>query len=274
MSTIAGPITVAESPRPEAGGPAPAPAPSRTAGAWLRVALACGILAAAGAVRAWQGQQIAGFMERGRACPFPLDDLPRTVGPWTTTEEQVLDPAIQRGAAATESVSRTYVDDRTGVGVGLLVLYGPALGMNLHSPARCYPAAGYALDGDPVRRDLSYTRRDGTQGHAAVAALTFTRGEGPAAERKQVYYAWGHDGRWSPDLMSPKAYQRVPGMFKVHLERRSAAGEAIDADNPCESLLRSLLPEIDARLANRGQSQARAKAPAPAAGTPAPAAAR
>ncbi len=244
MSTIAGPITAAEPAARSVAGP---PAPARPGPAWLRVALACGILAAAGSVRAWQGQQVRLFMDNGKASPFPLGDLPKTLGPWVMAEDQVLDPAIRRGAGGTDAISRTYVDERTGVALGVLALYGPALHMHLHAPARCYPAAGYALAEEPVRRDIAYTRRDGTEAHATVSALTFTRGEGPAAERKQVYYAWGHDGRWSPDLLSPKAYQRIPGMFKVHLERRAAAGEALDADNPSESLLRSLLPEIDAR---------------------------
>jgi len=263
MSTIAGPITAAE-PAAAPAEPAAVPAPARRAGAWVRVALACGILAAGGAVRAWQGHQIQRFMEGGKQCPFPLADLPRQFGPWAVADEQVLDPSIRRGASATESVSRTYVDDRTGVAVGVLVLYGPALGMHLHAPTACYPAVGYTLVEGPEFRDIKYTRRDGTEARATVSALTFTRGEGPAAERKQVYYAWGHADRWSPVLMGPKAYQRVPGMFKIHLDRRSAAGEAIDADNPCETLLARLLPEIDDRVAT-ARAQAKAKAEAEAA---------
>jgi hypothetical protein len=273
MSTIAGPLTAAEPAPRHADGP---PTPRRSAGGWLRVALACGVLAAAGAGRAWQGYQVQRYMETGKQSPFPLADLPKQLGPWSMAEDKVLDPAIQRGASAVDSVSRTYVDDRTGVAVGVLVLYGPALGMHLHAPTRCYPAVGYNLIEGPERRDIAYTRRDGTAAHATVDALTFARGEGATAERRQVFYTWGHDDHWSPILMGPKAYQRVPGMFKVHLDRHSAPGEALDAGSPCESLLESLLPEIDARVAAsrgpaapaaRAQGTPPARAPAPAAAT-------
>ena len=191
-------------------------------------------------------------MDNGKNCPFALADLPRQLGPWTMTDDQIIDPSIKRGTGAADFLSRTYVDDRTGVAMAALVLYGPALQMHIHSPTVCYPAAGYTLVEGPDFRDVKYTRKDGTEAHATLSALTFARGEGPSAERKQVYYAWGHDGRWSPQLMGPKAYQRVPGMFKVHLDRRSAPGETLDANNPCESLLARLLPEIDSRVAEAG----------------------
>lgn len=241
MSTIAGPAIAVE--------PAASPRPRSRAGwAPVRVALAVLALAASGAVRLWQERQIETRMKAGGKLAFKLDDLPKSLGPWQAIDAKVLDPEIARGAGSTDSIARTYADDRTGVQLGVLVLYGPALHMHIHAPERCYPAAGYEKTDGPARRVIEYRRPGGETGQATVANLVFAKGEGPAAELKQVCYAWGYDGRWTPDLMGPKYYQRVPGMFKVHIDRRAAPGETLAAENPSESLLRELLPQIEARL--------------------------
>ena len=249
MSAIVGPSPVLE---PSAAA-APQPRPARR---FLMVGAAVAVLAVAGGVRTWQGNQVASRMESGKLSPFPLKDLPKVIGPWRMTDDPGLDPLIARSAGSTDSISRTYADDRTGVRLAVLVLYGPAMGMQIHKPEKCYPVNGYIQALPMSQRPLDYPGRDGSRGKAEVRTLVYAKGEGPAAERKQVTYTWGCLGRWSSELPATKAFHRIPGMFKVHIDRQSAPGESGDADAPAEAFLRELLPEIDARIRTAAKTPA------------------
>src|SRR5205823_6693590 len=104
-----------------------------------RVALAVAALAASAGVRYWQGRRVDAALAQGKVSPFPLGELPLTLGPWRGSAE-VMDPLIARAAGCTDHTFRTYTDERTGVKLGLFVIYGPAVDVFIHSPGNCYPA--------------------------------------------------------------------------------------------------------------------------------------
>ena len=225
----------------------PAALPGRGVRRWLAPVAAVAVLAVAGGIRFWQQGQLSGFMASGQVSPFPLKDLPKTIGHWRQISDTGLDPAIARGAGSTDAVNRTYIDDQTGVRLSVLVLYGRAMHMQFHKPEACYPASGYTLASPPSQHPVEYQSHDGQPRHAEVRTLVFAKGEGPAAVRSQVTYAWGRQGHWSTELPNVKAFHRIPGMFKVHIDRMSFPGESGEIDTPAEQFLKDLLPEIDAR---------------------------
>ena len=79
------------------------------------------------------------------SAPFPLKELPRAMGDWAATSDAdgVLDPEVARIAGSSDHLIRTYVHQATGTGVTLLILFGPAQVVALHSADVCYPAIGY-----------------------------------------------------------------------------------------------------------------------------------
>src|SRR5579883_2397937 len=89
-----------------------APRRGKAAAMWVRVALACAVLAASGGVRWWQARRIGAVLERGKQSPFPLKDLPTTLGDWQG-QEAALDPQIARATGCTDSTFRWYVDQKT-----------------------------------------------------------------------------------------------------------------------------------------------------------------
>src|SRR4051794_30656056 len=164
----------------------PARPPARPAARfWARVARAVAVLGASGVLRAWQGLRFDAVQREGRLPPFPLSEVPMTLGPWRG-EAESLDPAIARGTGSTDHAFRTYTDSRTGVKIGVIVLYGPSADVFIHAPDRCYPAQGYATAKAPVTRPID--AGDGVKApfHAAV----YIKGEGGQAERQEVYHSW------------------------------------------------------------------------------------
>ena len=243
-------VSPAGSARSRYAGPSPAAPSARTAGgpAWLKLAVVAAILAASGATRLWQGRRVERALEAGRISPFPLAALPMTIGSWRGSEA-TLDPQVVRITGSTDLIARRYVDRRTGVGVDVIVLYGPTADMMFHVPEVCYPSAGYEAMPGVFERSVAVGQGPAT---APFRSLAYSKGEGGLADSQEVYYSFRYGGRWTTDRASPKASRRMPGMFKVQASRRISARERRDVDNPSEPLLAALVGEIEAGLARSG----------------------
>ena len=209
---------------------------------WARVALACAVLVASGGARWWRARRIDAVLEQGKQSPFPLKDLPLTLGDWRG-EPATPDPEIVRTTGATDFTFRRFVNQSTGVALEVYVLYGPAVDLFLHAPENCYPAAGFAAE---AGRRRAHGRGGPAPGPVPDPGLR-ARG-GARTDLQEVYYSWRFQGRWSPDYGKFKQLERIPGMFKVQLARRVVGQERRDVGNPCEAFLQVLLPEIERRL--------------------------
>src|SRR5690606_24035543 len=142
------------------------------------------------------------ILRSGRVSPFPLADVPLELGPWSGVDDH-LDPEIASATGAVDAIFRTYTNRQTGVKVSLILLYGPAAEVRIHSPENCYPSSGYALRSGPT------TRRVTPEGGGAAVpfyAHTFTRGgeDGGFSETQRVICSWFYEGQWSPVLASYK----------------------------------------------------------------------
>jgi hypothetical protein len=224
--------------------PSPATAARRgRSGTWVRVALACSLLLGSAALRAVQARRIEKDLEEGlRRFRIDLDTIPLTLGPWKG-EKTELDPMIARGTGADKVVTRRYVNASTGATVEVILLYGPAVGMYVHIPEVCYPAAGFTGPADAAFREIvsgPYT--------ALFRSLVYAKGEGAQAEMTEVYYSWRREKNWTPVIGTQKEFERIPSMYKVQLARRVTGRERRDVGNPCEAFLRELLPQFERRL--------------------------
>ena len=218
-------------------------AASRPGLPWGRLVLVAAILLASGGTRLWQEYRLDRSLEQGRVSPFPLAGLPMDLGPWkgrTTT----LDPRIVRGSGSTDIVTRRYVNERTGVGLDVVVLYGPTSEMFIHTPELCYPAAGFESLPGTAERPIAVDGR----GEVPFRSLAFSKGEGGVADVQEVYYSLWYDGRWTTQSTSPKASQRIPGMYKVQVCRRISPNERRDLDNPAEPFLSAMVGQIETRM--------------------------
>lgn len=154
-----------------------------------------------------------------------------------------LDARIVEATGSTDHVTRRYLDQRTGVAIDAIVLYGPTSDIFIHAPEICYPKAGFIGVGESPIREIPYQG-----GLAPFRSLGYTKGEPGHIDYHEVYYAWRFNGRWSTSVSSPKESERIPGMYKVQLARRTAAFESRTVDNPCEAFLALLIPDLEARI--------------------------
>jgi len=213
---------------------------------WTRLAVVAAILASSGGARLWQERRVERALELGRSSPFPLAGLPMKIGSWEG-QTATMDPRIVRITGSTDLVSRHYVDRRTGVGLDVIVLYGPMSDTLSHTPEVCYPSAGFDAMPGVVERPIAIEKP--SPATVPFRSLAFTKGEGGLADSQEVYYSLRYGGRWSTQSSSPKALKRISGMYKVQVSRRISGRERRDVDNPCEPFLTALVGEIEARIA-------------------------
>ena len=245
--------TYAEPRRAPASGVEAGAASSRSR--WAGLAVVAAILAASGGTRLWQERRLERTLQAGRISPFPLAELPMVLDSWKG-QDTVMDPRIVRGSGSSDMVTRRYVNQRTGVAIDAVVLYGPTSEMFIHTPEFCYPAAGFDPLPGTVERPIAVEGAGPGTGTVPFRSLVFTKGEGGLADTQEVYYSLWYDGRWTTQSTSPKASQRIPGMYKVQIARRISSRERRDLDNPCEPFLSSLVGEIEARMRRRPVSTA------------------
>jgi hypothetical protein len=234
--------------------PAAAPRRGRSRWLWVQVALGVILLGTSAAGRAWQARRVDQMLRDGRVSPVRLASLPKVLGPWVGDDE-TMDSAIARATGSTDSIFRNYQHRITGQKISLIVLFGPSTEMYVHSPENCYPAAGYAKVEGPKYRAISSA---GAAGSWPFFETVFSKGEGGQGEQQEVYCTWRYSEAWTPGLTSPKGFERIPGMFKVQVGRRIRETELhlLHVDNPCESFLAQLMPELDRRI-QEGRAKSR-----------------
>ena len=205
----------------------------------------------AGLLRWWQEQRVKAVITSGRVSPFPLKDLPMTLGNWRVpdNQEDTLTPEVIQITRCVDYIKRNYVNDLTGVAVEVLVLYGPST--IAHVPEVCFPGAGYTLVDGPHARVFPVP---GDQ--ASFTSLIFSKGEGGAADREQVFYALRYGGHWTT-VLDFKTINRLPGLYKIQLTRRVGDRERLDISNPCEAFLEAMLPEVERRITNSSSAPSR-----------------
>jgi hypothetical protein len=224
---------------------------------WTWVMLICLLLGVSGGVRHWRDWKFQSLSKESENPPFPLKELPKTLGSWREIEEAEiqLDPQIARIAGSNDHVIRTYSDEKSGESVTVLVLYGLANIVFAHTPEVCYPAAGFR----PVKemREIDVPIPDSSD-KAKFRSQVYGRLKIGGSIYEEAYYSFLYNGKWWTDPSNEwKSFRYHPGMFKVQVQHRVGSGGA--KDSPVEELLGNIVKEIEQRLAAKSPSSNQAK---------------
>lgn len=234
--------------KPSLSPPKPRPALARRPLLWM--VPACLAMATSGAVRSYQERQFDQAARSVERPPFEIDGLPERFGPWQMEAEQELGEETLQVAGSTGHMARTYIDERTGVLLSALVVFGPAEQVFGHSPLICFPAFGYDLARAPRLSTI-----ETAVGPVPVRHAIYSKPAGGTTEYQEVFYTFRHAGRWSPDAEATrKQFRHRPAMFKVQVQRPVAPTEG--SDSPSEEFLAELIVAIERRLAEVGDGPA------------------
>ncbi len=218
-------------------------AAAKSNGRWIMIA--CVLLGLSGTVRHWRSLQFLAIENQSKESPFPLKNVSHVLGTWRAQEgaEATLDPEIARIAGSTDHVIRSYVDDKTGERVTVLLLYGPSQAVWAHTPEVCYPSSGFntVIPSREVQIPLESSTRT-----VAFREALYGKSRGGVTELSEVYYSFLNAGVWRSDMSGQwKQFRYHPGMFKIQIERHVKTAEL--GDSPVKGLLSLLVEEIENR---------------------------
>jgi hypothetical protein len=217
---------------------------------WTWIVVVCLLVGISGGVRYWRDWQFQSLNSENEKAPFPLKEFPKVLGDWREKEgpEVVLDPQVARIAGSTDHLIRTYVNDKSGERVEVMILYGLAYLVWPHTPNACYPAAGFKSVSPSREVDIQVP---GTTMKARFREENFAKYKAGAGIYEQVYYSLWNAGEWGLNPESRwKSFRYNPGMFKVQVQHQvSAVGK--DENSSVEDFLGRIVQEIEQRMAAR-----------------------
>jgi hypothetical protein len=214
---------------------------------WFSVSAAALALVAAGIVHGYWTDRWVASTDTSAAAAL-LDRIPLQVGEWDGEEIEVKPGQV--GPGVTGCIQRRYKNARLGVTVVLALVNGRPGPVATHTPEACYGASGYLVgQREAVRLD---TTDPAAQFWTADAVRTKVTEE----TRLRLYWAWHGGQGWvsSNDARTEFPRYRHPVLHKLYVLRELTGNEAgpRTRDEPCESFLRALLPELDKALFSKG----------------------
>lgn len=216
---------------------------------WAWLAVTCLLLGASGGVRLWREWGFSSLAERSAACPFPMADIPRSMGTWQDIDDKEiqLDPQIARIAGASSHITRNYMDPKTGERAVVLALYGPCGDAFGHIPENCYPAAGYKPFKGPIDGEI---RIPGLKQPVRYRWAIYAKREGDISRLEEVYHTFLYNGDWLPDVADRwKMFRYHPSLFKIQVAHPITGGLPEPGEGPIPELLSRFVREIQDRLA-------------------------
>lgn len=218
--------------------------PTRRDAVWRNVPLVLALVAivAAGIVQGiWSDRWGDAGADAALLAPL-LDRLPITIQDWQSKPQEV-DERQMKGAGAVGHLARVYRNVRTGDEVSLVIICGHMRNVCVHTPDRCYPAAGFEQLGEPMHAKIE------AKGEQAKLFTTTFQKTGPdGIQQVRVYWTWGHDGRWDAPDWPREAYGGVRAMYKLYLIASVAAEQARGGKSPALDFGRALLPALNPAL--------------------------
>jgi hypothetical protein len=171
--------------------------------------------------------------------------LPLTFGDWQG-EPQPLDSAVIERAGFKGYILRRYANQKTGANVSVLLAWGRAGPLSVHTPEVCYGGAGFEMSTAPTR--FALTPVEGS-GPAEFSKANFTRPDSVSSERLRVLWAWNKEGTWQTSEDSRWSFAGTPVLYKLYVDQAYwPQNEATDATG-CVEFLRDFLPVCDKALA-------------------------
>jgi hypothetical protein len=171
-----------------------------------------------------------------------LESLPMKIDEWQGKDEES-DPSQLKGAGALSHLTRLYHNTRTGQNVSLFVVAGHSRDISVHTPDRCYRAAGWTQMGPQITHTLPLGETN-----AEFYTATFRKEEPEGTQTLRVYWTWGHDGSWTAPQYPRLAFPSLEGLYKLYLIAPVTGDRDTPTEGPCLDFGRLVMPEVSKAL--------------------------
>jgi hypothetical protein len=169
-----------------------------------------------------------------------LQAVPAALGDWVGGDAR---PQMRPGGEALVSLSRRYVNRRTGDAVTILLACGRPGPVSTHTPDVCYAASGYEVEtpahfSTPTAPGEFFTARLNKKKSAEQTWL-------------RIFWSWNAGDGWQAADNPRLAYSARGRLYKLYLIHELARPNEPPDRDPCVLFLGALLPELQKELNER-----------------------
>jgi EpsI family protein len=239
---------------------------------YVPIAVAVVLMVSAGYVQGVWSERWSTFPEL-EILSDQLKAVPQVVGDWRGTDAEKMDEQVKKIAGAEGTLTRTYANS-AGEEVQVSIICGRLQHVTDHTPDRCYPAAGFEMESEPVRDVIDYQG-----GSGEFFTTSFMKSEAAGRQAVRGYWAWSGDGEWAASdnpKFSFAGQQHALYKLYVFANVPSGANKRPSDQDFCKEFIRQFIPTLNASLKpafeKTGRLSSEGAAPAPAGEQPAAAA--
>lgn len=171
-----------------------------------------------------------------------LKEIPENIGEWQMAEESKTDERILKASGAAGELSRIY-RNAAGEEVRVWIMCARFRDVFYHTPDRCYPAAGFEMQGEPEREVFDVL--DGVQ----FFTTTFLKSEPTGTHAERGYWSWSSDGTWLAPTNAKLTFAGERALYKLYvfgtipMKSRGRSEEEYLAD-----FIRAFMPAVETAL--------------------------
>jgi Protein of unknown function (DUF3485) len=184
-----------------------------------------------------------------------LDQIPEQIGEWQGQDQGKSDAKIRKIAGAVGELMRTYRNAH-GDEVRVSIICARQRDIFYHTPERCYPAAGFDMQGDP--QQVAYELPNNTQ--AEFFTTSFLKSEPTGTHAEKGFWSWTGDGKWIAPRNPKLEFAGERALYKLYVFATIPPGKGHQNTDFCVDFIRAFLPVATESLKPAMEKAGRVKA--------------
>ncbi|HEX3728015.1 MAG TPA: EpsI family protein [Pirellulales bacterium] len=211
---------------------------------YLPVVAAVALMAIGGVLQGKWSERWGSFPEL-QVLTAQMSEIPKQIGEWQGEDEEQSDEKILKIAGAEGELVRTY-KNANGDMVRVSMICARLQDIFYHSPDRCYPAAGFEMQGEP--QPEVFEIGDTT---AEFFTTSFLKSEPTGTHSERGYWAWSGDGTWKASKNPKLEFANdAHALFKLYIFASvPALTKQKSGDHDfCQDFIRAFVPAVERAL--------------------------
>jgi hypothetical protein len=211
---------------------------------YLPIAAAVVIMVVAGGVQGVWSERWGTFPEL-KIFSDQLEKIPMQIGEWQGTDREKSDEKILKIDGAEGELVRTYRNAHNEE-VRISIVCARLQDIFYHTPDRCYPAAGFEMQGDP-HPEVIETASNTT---AEFFTTSFLKSEALGTQSERGFWSWSADGQWvAPKNPKLKFAGQQHALYKLYVFASIPSGKQKSTDRDfVRDFIRVFVPALELSL--------------------------
>jgi EpsI family protein len=172
-----------------------------------------------------------------------LNAIPETIGQWQGEDLGQSNEKVKKISGAVGELMRTYRNP-AGEEVRVSIICARQRDIFYHTPERCYPAAGFDMQGEPQQEVFEIGNTT-----AEFFTTSFLKSEPTGTHAERGYWSWTGDGKWIAPRNPKLEFAGHRALYKLYVFATIPAGNKGKQTNDfCADFIREFVPAAEQAL--------------------------